>query len=184
MNITELQILLHLFMKAMLQKKISGLLTHLYSASFGVRQLRTCILTWLIGIRRDILWYCSRHWEPVFSRDCLARGGRVGFCALGIKFQPLDNLMLREFFNLGKLTGILVTKVAKLFKTNIQLEDVILSFDGYPVGNNGDGGDGKYFFLLFILFFFIFIFCLIFLVFICSLCHRRICDKLGLIYIS
>nr|GMC76307.1 protease Do-like 10, mitochondrial [Ipomoea batatas] len=67
-------------------------------------------------------------------------GSYVGFCSMGLSCQPTENLQLREYFQMGpELTGVLVSKINPLsdaYKV-LRKDDIILSFDGIPIANDG-----------------------------------------------
>lgn len=69
-------------------------------------------------------------------------GSYVGFCSMGLSCQPTENLQLREYFQMGpELTGVLVSKINPLsdaYKV-LRKDDIILSFDGIPIANDGTG---------------------------------------------
>mmetsp|Transcript_116100 Transcript_116100/g.248348 ORF Transcript_116100/g.248348 Transcript_116100/m.248348 type:complete len:511 (-) Transcript_116100:97-1629(-) len=75
-----------------------------------------------------------------FLSDLLKHGKYTGFPTLGVEIQTMENAHLREHFGLAeKEKGVLVSRVAptaaaaKVLQTN----DVLLSFDGEPIGNDG-----------------------------------------------
>nr|GMD61641.1 protease Do-like 10, mitochondrial [Ipomoea batatas] len=59
---------------------------------------------------------------------------------MGLSCQPTENLQLREYFQMGpELTGVLVSKINPLsdaYKV-LRKDDIILSFDGIPIANDG-----------------------------------------------
>lgn len=75
-----------------------------------------------------------------FLKDLLEHGRYTGFPVLGADIQRMENSHLRESFGMGaKLKGVLVRRVAptsaaaEVLKEN----DVLLSFDGEQIGNDG-----------------------------------------------
>ncbi|OIT36713.1 PREDICTED: protease Do-like 10, mitochondrial [Nicotiana attenuata] len=68
------------------------------------------------------------------------RGEYVGFCSLGLSCQPTENAQIREYFQMqSKLTGVLVSRINPLSDASrvLKKDDIILSFDGVPVANDG-----------------------------------------------
>ncbi|XP_051140152.1 protease Do-like 10, mitochondrial [Andrographis paniculata] len=67
-------------------------------------------------------------------------GDYVGFCSMGLSCQPMENAQLREHFQMrAGLTGVLVSKinpVSDAYRT-LKKDDIILSFDGVPIANDG-----------------------------------------------
>jgi len=75
-----------------------------------------------------------------FLNDLLKHGKYTGFPTLGVEMQPMENGHLRESLGMeAKQKGILITRVAptsavaKLLRAN----DVLLSFEGEPIANDG-----------------------------------------------
>lgn len=73
--------------------------------------------------------------------DAVENGMRhLGFCSLGIGYQPIENPQLRRALKLGAgMTGVLVTSVKKTGSSFGVLEkgDVLLSFDDVKIANDG-----------------------------------------------
>ncbi|KAF3775689.1 Protease Do-like 10, partial [Nymphaea thermarum] len=68
------------------------------------------------------------------------RGRYTGFCSLGISCQPMENVQLREEFHMQpEMTGVLISKINPLSDAYqaLQKDDIILSFDGVPIANDG-----------------------------------------------
>ncbi|KAJ1442534.1 Peptidase S1C [Sesbania bispinosa] len=67
-------------------------------------------------------------------------GKYIGFCSLGLSCQTTENVHLRNHFSLRPdLTGVLVSKINPLsdaYKV-LKKDDIILSFDGVPIANDG-----------------------------------------------
>ncbi|CAE8622363.1 unnamed protein product, partial [Polarella glacialis] len=75
-----------------------------------------------------------------FLSDLLKHGKYTGFPTLGVEVQHMENSHLRESFGMApKQKGVLVSRVvptsaaAKVLRMN----DVLLAFDGEPIGNDG-----------------------------------------------
>ncbi|KAL8544620.1 hypothetical protein ACS0TY_005010 [Phlomoides rotata] len=67
-------------------------------------------------------------------------GNYVGFCSMGLSCQPTENAQLREHFQMHPgLTGVLVSHINPISDAHRVLEkdDIILSFDGVPIANDG-----------------------------------------------
>jgi len=67
-------------------------------------------------------------------------GSYVGFPALGISCQAMENMQLREYYGMADDdTGVLVCKIRPLTDSAVKLKkhDVILAVDGSKVGNDG-----------------------------------------------
>ncbi|XP_030513088.1 protease Do-like 10, mitochondrial [Rhodamnia argentea] len=67
-------------------------------------------------------------------------GEYAGFCSLGLSCQPTENSQLRNHFRmLPEMTGVLVNKINPLSDAYriLKKDDIILSFDGVPVANDG-----------------------------------------------
>ncbi|VFQ92670.1 unnamed protein product [Cuscuta campestris] len=67
-------------------------------------------------------------------------GNYVGFCSMGLSCQPVKNVHLRNYFRMGpECTGVLVTKINPLSDAYrvLKIDDIILSFDGVPIANDG-----------------------------------------------
>ncbi|KAH1231482.1 Protease Do-like 10, mitochondrial [Glycine max] len=69
-------------------------------------------------------------------------GKYIGFCSLGLSCQTTENVHLRNHFSmLPDMTGVLVSKINPLsdaYKV-LKKDDIILSFDGVPIANDGTG---------------------------------------------
>lgn len=69
-------------------------------------------------------------------------GKYIGFCSLGLSCQTTENVQLRNHFSMRPdMTGVLVSKINPLsgaYKI-LKKDDVILSFDGVPIANDGTG---------------------------------------------
>lgn len=69
-------------------------------------------------------------------------GDYVGFCSMGLSCQPTENAQLREHFRMRPgLTGVLVSRInptSDAYKV-LKKDDIILSFDGVPIANDGSG---------------------------------------------
>lgn len=69
-------------------------------------------------------------------------GDYVGFCSMGLSCQPTENTQLREHLQMRPgLTGVLVSKINPLsdaYKV-LKKDDIVLSFDGVPIANDGTG---------------------------------------------
>lgn len=67
-------------------------------------------------------------------------GDYVGFCSMGLSCQPTENAQLREYFKLPHgLTGVLVSRInptSDAYRV-LRKDDVILTFDGVPIANDG-----------------------------------------------
>ncbi|KAK7271625.1 hypothetical protein RJT34_27678 [Clitoria ternatea] len=67
-------------------------------------------------------------------------GNYVGFCSLGLSCQTTENVHLRNHFSMRPdMTGVLVSKINPLsdaYKV-LKKDDIILSFDGVPIANDG-----------------------------------------------
>ncbi|CAK0825381.1 unnamed protein product [Prorocentrum cordatum] len=75
-----------------------------------------------------------------FLNDLLKHGKYTGFPTLGVDIQTMENAHLRESYGMApKQRGVLVSRVvptsaaAKVVKAG----DVLLAFDGEPIGNDG-----------------------------------------------
>ncbi|KAK7243372.1 hypothetical protein RIF29_38166 [Crotalaria pallida] len=67
-------------------------------------------------------------------------GKYVGFCSLGLSCQTTENVQLRNHFNMQPdMTGVLVSKINPLSGAHkiLKKDDIILSFDGVPIANDG-----------------------------------------------
>ncbi|KAL3654007.1 Protease Do-like 10, mitochondrial [Castilleja foliolosa] len=67
-------------------------------------------------------------------------GDYVGFCSMGLSFQPTGNAQLREHFNMRPgLTGVLVSRINPISDSYkvLKKDDIILSFDGVLIANDG-----------------------------------------------
>ncbi|XP_045812593.1 protease Do-like 10, mitochondrial [Trifolium pratense] len=67
-------------------------------------------------------------------------GNYIGFCSLGLSCQTTENVHLRNHFGMQPgMTGVLVNKINPLsdaYKV-LKKDDIILSFDGVPIANDG-----------------------------------------------
>lgn len=69
-------------------------------------------------------------------------GKYAGFCSLGLVCQPTENVQLRNHFKmLPEMTGVLVSKINPLSDAYkiLKKDDIILTFDGVPIANDGTG---------------------------------------------
>jgi hypothetical protein len=69
-------------------------------------------------------------------------GKYVGFCSLGLLCQPTENIQLRNHFKMqSEMTGVLVSKINPLSDAYniLKKDDIILTFDGVPIANDGTG---------------------------------------------
>ncbi|KAL0302958.1 UNVERIFIED_CONTAM: Protease Do-like 10, mitochondrial [Sesamum radiatum] len=67
-------------------------------------------------------------------------GDYVGFCSMGLSCQPTENAQLREHFQMPPgLTGVLVSRINPTSDACrfLKKDDIILSFDGVPIANDG-----------------------------------------------
>ncbi|KAL2335785.1 hypothetical protein Fmac_016998 [Flemingia macrophylla] len=67
-------------------------------------------------------------------------GKYVGFCSLGLSCQITENVHLRNHFSMRPdMTGVLVSKINPLSDAYnvLKKDDIILSFDGVPIANDG-----------------------------------------------
>ncbi|GKV29016.1 hypothetical protein SLEP1_g37996 [Rubroshorea leprosula] len=67
-------------------------------------------------------------------------GKYIGFCSMGLSCQPTENAQLRNHFGMHPgMTGVLVSKINPLSDANrfLKKDDIILSFDGVPIANDG-----------------------------------------------
>ncbi|OMO52713.1 Peptidase S1 [Corchorus olitorius] len=67
-------------------------------------------------------------------------GKYVGFCSMGLSCQPTENVQLRNHFKMQPhMTGVLVSKINPLSDAHriLKKDDIILSFDGVPIANDG-----------------------------------------------
>ncbi|GER51325.1 DegP protease 10 [Striga asiatica] len=67
-------------------------------------------------------------------------GDYVGFCNIGLSCQPTENAQLREHFKMcPDLTGVLVSRIHPTSDAyrHLKKDDIILSFDGVPIANDG-----------------------------------------------
>ncbi|KAG6662629.1 hypothetical protein I3843_03G238100 [Carya illinoinensis] len=67
-------------------------------------------------------------------------GKYVGFCSLGLFWQPTENVQLRNHFKMRpEMTGVLVSKINPLSDAYkiLKKDDIILAFDGVPIANDG-----------------------------------------------
>ncbi|KAJ4810393.1 protease Do-like protein [Rhynchospora pubera] len=68
------------------------------------------------------------------------KGKYVGFCSLGLACQPTENSQLREHFRMRPdTTGVIINKINPLSDAAkvLKKDDVVLSFDGVPIANDG-----------------------------------------------
>ncbi|MED6183275.1 Protease Do-like 10, mitochondrial [Stylosanthes scabra] len=68
------------------------------------------------------------------------KGKYIGFCSLGLSCQPTENVHLRNHFGMQPdMTGVLVSKINPLSDAYnvLKKDDIILSFDGVPIANDG-----------------------------------------------
>lgn len=69
-------------------------------------------------------------------------GDYVGFCSMGLSCQATENAQLREHFKMHPgLTGVLVNRINPISDAYrvLKKDDIILSFDGVPIANDGSG---------------------------------------------
>ncbi|PIN05246.1 Serine protease [Handroanthus impetiginosus] len=67
-------------------------------------------------------------------------GSYVGFCSLGLSCQTTENAQLRELFQMHPgVTGVLVSRINPISDAYgvLKKDDIILSFDGVPIANDG-----------------------------------------------
>ncbi|KAK7316500.1 hypothetical protein VNO77_35573 [Canavalia gladiata] len=67
-------------------------------------------------------------------------GKYIGFCSLGLSCQTAENVHLRKHFSMRPdMTGVLVSKINPLSDAYnvLKKDDIILSFDGVPIANDG-----------------------------------------------
>jgi S1-C subfamily serine protease len=75
-----------------------------------------------------------------FLNDLLKHGKYTGFPTLGVDIQTMENPQLRESFGMDqKQKGVLVSRVlpTSAVAEVLQANDVLLAFDGEPIGNDG-----------------------------------------------
>merc|ERR1712066_212949 len=75
-----------------------------------------------------------------FLQDLLKHNKYTGFPTLGIETQTMENAHLREAFGMGpKQKGLLVSRVPPTTAAAALLKagDVLLSFDGESIANDG-----------------------------------------------
>ncbi|XP_077210011.1 protease Do-like 10, mitochondrial [Tasmannia lanceolata] len=68
------------------------------------------------------------------------RGKHVGFCSLGFSCQHTQNVQLRRHFRMRpEMTGVLVRDISPLSDAHrvLKKHDIILTFDGVPIANDG-----------------------------------------------
>lgn len=61
-------------------------------------------------------------------------------CTLGCRVQPLESKALRQFLNMSEDdAGVRIASIASLAPANhsLQVDDVLVSVDGIPIGNDG-----------------------------------------------
>ncbi|KAM7274356.1 hypothetical protein ACFE04_029020 [Oxalis oulophora] len=101
----------------------------------------------VVGVAFQSLYYAENINSiiptPVINHfmSCLDEKGRhPGFCSLGVRYQIIENVQLRNYLGmLPGMTGILVCKISKRSSANKFLEprDVILAFDGVKIAEDG-----------------------------------------------
>ncbi|CAH8298164.1 unnamed protein product [Eruca vesicaria subsp. sativa] len=67
-------------------------------------------------------------------------GKYIGFCSMGVSCQPMENAQIRSIYQMSsEMTGVLISKINPLSDAHriLKKEDVILAFDGVPIGNDG-----------------------------------------------
>ncbi|KAJ0234457.1 Protease Do-like 10 [Hirschfeldia incana] len=67
-------------------------------------------------------------------------GKYTGFCSMGVSCQPMENAQIRSIYQMSsEMTGVLISKINPLSDAHriLKKEDVILAFDGVPIGNDG-----------------------------------------------
>ncbi|EOA16309.1 hypothetical protein CARUB_v10004459mg [Capsella rubella] len=67
-------------------------------------------------------------------------GKYIGFCAMGVSCQPMENAQLRRGFQMSpEMTGVLISKINPLSDAHriLKKDDVILSFDNVSIANDG-----------------------------------------------
>ncbi|CAF2271208.1 hypothetical protein HID58_014799 [Brassica napus] len=67
-------------------------------------------------------------------------GKYTGFCSMGVSCQPMENAQIRSIYQMSsEMTGVLISKINPLSDAHkiLNKEDVILAFDGVPIGNDG-----------------------------------------------
>ncbi|XP_047969771.1 protease Do-like 10, mitochondrial [Salvia hispanica] len=67
-------------------------------------------------------------------------GDYVGFCSMGLSCQATENAQLREHFKMRPgITGVLVNRINPISDAYrvLKKDDIILSFDGVPIANDG-----------------------------------------------
>ncbi|KAK9292197.1 hypothetical protein L1049_020159 [Liquidambar formosana] len=75
-----------------------------------------------------------------FIAEVEESGKCVGFCSLGLLWQPTENVQLRNYFHMGPgMTGILVSRINPLSDAHriLKKDDIILAFDNVPIANDG-----------------------------------------------
>lgn len=75
-----------------------------------------------------------------FISDVEENGKYIGFCSLGLSCQTTENVHLRNHFGMRRgMTGVLVNKINPLSDAYrvLKKNDIILSFDGVPIANDG-----------------------------------------------
>lgn len=90
---------------------------------------------------------CTRYIIPVpvikhFIAGVEESGKYVGFCSLGLSCQPTENVQLRNYLRMRpEMTGVLVSKINPLSDAHkvLKKDDIILTFDGVPIANDGTG---------------------------------------------
>lgn len=61
---------------------------------------------------------------------------------MGVSCQPMENAQIRSIYQMSsEMTGVLISKINPLSDAHkiLKKEDVILAFDGVPIGNDGTG---------------------------------------------
>lgn len=77
-------------------------------------------------------------------------GKYTGFCSMGVSCQPMENAQIRSIYQMSsEMTGVLISKINPLSDAHkiLKKEDVILAFDGVPIGNDGTGRFFSLFFM-------------------------------------
>jgi len=74
-----------------------------------------------------------------FLEDVKRNGKFCGFPDLAVHWQPLENRNLKKFYGLAAdQSGVLITDVQKFGAvTTLQPNDILLSIDGIPIGDDG-----------------------------------------------
>ncbi|GAB2277133.1 Protease Do-like 10, mitochondrial [Dionaea muscipula] len=67
-------------------------------------------------------------------------GKYIGFCSIGLSCQSMENVQLREHFQMHpQMTGVLVSKINPISDAHniLRKDDILLAFDGVPIANDG-----------------------------------------------